>query len=95
LSAWHRPRSPLCNIRDGVALLDEAMVGRGMNRCALLTDVSGEPFWTIVAEARVEKVDDFFVMQRALMANEALKTTMADYHDLVETGRREVSRVET
>jgi predicted DNA-binding protein (UPF0251 family) len=71
------------------------MVGRGMNRCALLTDVSGEPFWTIVAEARVEKVDDFFVMQRALMANEALKTTMADYHDLVETGRREVSRVET
>jgi hypothetical protein len=34
-------------------------------------------------------------MQRALMANEALKTTMADYHDLVETGRREVSRVET
>ena len=71
------------------------MVGRGMNRCALLTDVSGEPFWTIVAKARVEKVDDFFVMQRALMANEALKTTMADYHDLVETGRREVSRVET
>jgi hypothetical protein len=66
-----------------------------MNRCALLTDVSGEPFWTIAAEARVEKVDDFFVMQRALMANEALKTTMADYHDLVETGRREVSRVET
>jgi hypothetical protein len=61
----------------------------------LLTDVTGEPFWTIVAEAKVEKVDDFFVMERTLMANEALKTTMADYHDLVESGRREVFRVET
>ena len=26
----------------------------------LLTDVTGEPFWTLVAEARVEKIDDFF-----------------------------------
>ena len=60
----------------------------------LLTDVSGEPFWTIVAEASVAKVDDFFVLERTLMANEALHTTMADYHDLVESGRREVYRVE-
>jgi len=30
----------------------------------LLTDVTGEPFWTIVAEARVEKVDDFFLASR-------------------------------
>jgi hypothetical protein len=60
----------------------------------LLTDVSGEPFWTIVAEASVAKVDDFFALERTLMANEALHTTMADYHDLVESGRREVYRVE-
>jgi hypothetical protein len=61
----------------------------------LLTDVAGEPFWTIVAEARVEKVDDFFVMERTLMANEALRKTMGDYHDLVESGRREIFRVES
>jgi hypothetical protein len=61
----------------------------------LLTDVTGEPFWTIVAEARVEKVDDFFVMERTLMANEALRKTMGDYHDLVESGRREIFRVES
>ena len=60
----------------------------------LLTDVSGEPFWTLVAEARVEKIDDFFAMERTLMANEALQKTMADYHDLVESGRREIYRVE-
>ena len=61
----------------------------------LLTDVSGEPFWTVVAEARVPKVDDFFAAEQQLMANEALRTTMADYHDLVESGRREIYRIES
>ena len=60
----------------------------------LLTDVTGEAYWTIVAEARVEKIDDFFAMEQQLMANETLRKTMADYHDLVESGRREIYRVE-
>jgi hypothetical protein len=60
----------------------------------LLTDVTGEPFWTIVAEAKVAKVDDFFAAEQQLMANETLKTTMVDYHDLVESGRREIYRIE-
>jgi hypothetical protein len=54
----------------------------------------GEPFWTIVAEAKVEKVDDFFAMEQTLMTNEALRKTMADYHDLVGSGRREILRIE-
>jgi hypothetical protein len=60
----------------------------------VLTDVTGEPFWTIVAEAKVEKIDDFFAMEQTLMANETLRKTMADYHDLVDGGRREVYRIE-
>jgi hypothetical protein len=60
----------------------------------LLTDVAGEPFWTVVAEARVEKIDDFFAMEQAVMGNEALRKTMADYHDLVDRGRREIYRLE-
>jgi hypothetical protein len=61
----------------------------------LLTDVTGEPFWTIVAEANVEKIDDFFVIEQTLMANETLRKTMADYHDLVTSGRREIYRIES
>jgi hypothetical protein len=68
--------------------------GMGQQPLRLLTDVSGEPFWTVVAEARVEKIDDFFAMERTLMANETLQRAMADYHDLVERGRREIYRVE-
>lgn len=60
----------------------------------LLTDVTGEPYWTIVAEARVERIDDFFAMEQRLTANEKLRKTMADYHDLVESGRREIYRIE-
>jgi hypothetical protein len=60
----------------------------------LLTDVTGAPFWTIVAEVSVAKIDDFFAVEQKLMANESLRKTMADYHDLVESGRREIYRVE-
>ena len=61
----------------------------GQEPLRLLTDVTGEPFWTIVAEAKVEKIDDFFAIEQRLMANETLRKTMADYHDLIDRGRRE------
>ena len=61
----------------------------------LLTDVTGEPYWTIIAEAQVEKIDDFFAMEHTLMTNERLQKTMADYHELVAGGRREIYRIES
>ena len=60
----------------------------------ILTDVTGEPYWTVIAEAKVEKIDDFFAMEHTLMTNETLRKTMADYHDLVDRGRREIYRLE-
>ena len=59
----------------------------------VLTDVAGDPFWTIVAEAKVEKIDEFFALEEKLMANESLRNAMADYHDLVSGGRREIFRI--
>ena len=64
----------------------------GQEPLRVLTDVTGEPFWTIVAEAKVEKIDDFFAIEQRLMANETLRKTMVDYHDLVDRGRREIYR---
>ena len=61
----------------------------------ILTDVTGEPYWTVIAEAKVEKIDDFFAMEQKLTTNETLRTTMADYHDLVDRGRREIYRLES
>ena len=67
----------------------------GQEPMRLLTDVTGEPFWTVVAEAQVEKIDDFFAMEQVLTTNERLRNTMADYHDLVASGRREIYRIES
>ena len=67
----------------------------GQQPLRLLTDVTAQPFWTIVAEATVARIEDFFAMEESLMANEALRKTMADYHDLVESGRREIYRLES
>lgn len=69
------------------------MTDMGHEPFRLLTDVSGEPFWTLIAELTVETIEDFFTMERTLTANEGLRKTMADYHDLVETGRREIYRI--
>jgi hypothetical protein len=66
----------------------------GQQPLRLLTDVTGERFWTIVAELKVEKIDDFFAIEQRLMANEALRTSLADYHSLVNRGRREIYRIE-
>jgi hypothetical protein len=74
--------------------ISHALQEMGHEPMRLLTDVTGEPFWTIVAEAKVEKIDDFFAVEQKLTANESVRKAMADYHDLVERGRREIFRVE-
>ena len=72
-----------------------ALKEMGHEPMRLLTDVTGEPFWTLIAEAKVEKIDDFFVIEQTLMANERLRKAMADYHDFVASGRREIYRIES
>lgn len=61
----------------------------------LYTDVSGKPFWTLVAETDVSSIDEFFTMERTLMANETLRAAMGGYHDIIQSGKREFYRVES
>lgn len=75
--------------------ISTALTELGHEPLRLLTDVTGEPFWTIVAEATVPTIDDFFAAEQKLMANETLRQVMADYHDLVDSGRREIYRIES
>ena len=67
----------------------------GQEPLRVLTDVTGEPYWTVVSEVTVEKIDDFFAVEQKLMTNETLRKTMADYHDNVDRGRREIYRIES
>jgi hypothetical protein len=74
--------------------LSSAVEEMGHEPLRLLTDVSGGLFWTVVAEVKVGKIEDFFAIEQQVMANDSVRKTMADYHDLVDNGRREVYRVE-
>jgi hypothetical protein len=82
------------NMVEKFQAISTVLKGMGHPPLRVLTDVTGEPFWTIVAEAHVETVDEFFAIERKLMANEGLRTAMADYHQLIDRGRREIYRVE-
>ncbi len=61
----------------------------------LFTDVSGEPFWTVVAENEVKSLGEFLEMEEKVMAEDEARKAMAGYHDLVQNGRREIYRVES
>ena len=74
--------------------LSSVLKEKGHEPLRLLTDVSGERYWTIVAEATVERIEDFFTLEETLRANEGVSKAMADYHNLVESGRREIFRIE-
>lgn len=80
---------------DKLKAISAALTDMKHEPLRLLTDVTGEPFWTLIAEAKVEKIEDFFAMEQTLMTNETVRKAMADYHDLVEDGRREIYRIES
>jgi hypothetical protein len=73
--------------------ISTALTELGHEPLRLLTDATGE-FWTIVAEAKVETVDQFYSVEQQLTANATVRKAMADYHELVDSGRREVYRIE-
>lgn len=75
-------------------VISKGLEDLGQEPLRLLTDVSGDRFWTIVIEAKVERIEDFFTFEQKLMSNETVREAMADYHDLVQGGRREIYRIE-
>lgn len=60
----------------------------------VLTDVSGERYWTVIAEQEVENLEDYTEMSRKTMTDKNLQKVMKDYHNLVESGHREIYKVE-
>jgi hypothetical protein len=80
---------------ENFRVISKALIDIGEKPLRLLTDASGEPFWTVVAETEVERIDEYFAIEQKLMANDRLRHTLGDYHDLVESGRREIFRVES
>lgn len=74
--------------------LSGVMQRLGLPPFRLFTDLSGERFWTLVAEVEVPGLNEFLDAETALTRDPEAGRIMAGYHDLVASGRREIYRVE-
>ncbi|MDH4069761.1 MAG: hypothetical protein OEV30_05000 [Ignavibacteria bacterium] len=75
-------------------VLSGVMKRLGYKPFRLCTDVSGERFWTLVAETEIETIDGMLEMERRVMAEKEAGEAMAGYHELIAKGRREIYRIE-
>lgn len=66
----------------------------GQRPMRIMTDVSADRYWTIVAEMEVESLDGFMAMDMGAEAMKEFETIMQGYHDLIDHGRREIYRIE-
>jgi hypothetical protein len=60
----------------------------------VMTDMSGERFWTVVSEQPVESLELYLQLTRQTMTDPRVQQIMQGYHDFVETGKREIYKVE-
>jgi hypothetical protein len=69
--------------------------GKGMGQVRILTDLSAERYWTVVSEMEVESLEAFMAMGQGNPEEmKEMERIMAGYHDLVESGRREIYTIE-
>jgi hypothetical protein len=73
------------------ALIEEMKVGQPLR---VMTDVSGERYWTVVIEQPVESLEQHVQMTRQTMTEPRVQKVMAGYHDFVDNGRREIYKLE-
>lgn len=77
--------------------MNPLMTKLGLSPMRVMTDVSGERYWTLVAEVEVPSLQAIEDMQSPQGSPEDMKEferIMAGYHDLVDYGRREVFKIE-
>jgi hypothetical protein len=68
---------------------------KGFGKMRVMTDVSAERYWTLVAEMEVASMEEFMKMGSADDADaQEFAKLMEGYHDLVESGRREIYNIE-
>ncbi len=59
-----------------------------------MTDLSAERYWTVVSEWEVKSLRDFEEMMSNTATAKEFEQVMKDYHNFVESGRREIYTIE-
>jgi hypothetical protein len=82
---------PMVDKFIAMSLLSE---GRGLGKMRILTDVSAERYWTVVSEMEVESMDAFMAGMQDPETMQEFGEIMKDYHEFVDSGRREIYTIE-
>jgi hypothetical protein len=67
---------------------------KGWGKMRVMTDLSAERYWTLVAEMEVPSLEAFMAMGQGEEDAKEFEEIMKGYHDLVESGRREIYTIE-
>jgi hypothetical protein len=67
---------------------------KGWGKMRVMTDFSAERYWTLVAEMEVPSLEAFMAMGQGEEDAKEFEEIMKGYHDLVESGRREIYTIE-
>ena len=78
--------------------MNRIMANAGQPSMRLMTDFTGERYWTLVAELETPGLAEFEKMMQGEGMSEAdrkeFERLMEGYHDLIDSGRREIFRLE-
>lgn len=83
---------------DKFLAMSKLGVKSGMPAMRVMTDFCAEQYWTIVAEMEVANLQAFEAMMQGQGQGsedtKEMEKIMKDYHDFVESGRREIYKIE-
>jgi hypothetical protein len=83
---------PMVDKFKAMSALTEKM---GFGKSRIMTDLSAERYWTVVSEWEVKSLGAFEdMMKDSSMQGKEFENIMKDYHNFVESGRREIYTIE-
>jgi hypothetical protein len=74
--------------------LDKLGRQMGFGAMRVMTDVSAERYWTVVAEMEIESLEKYVELSRKSTESKEFQEAMKGYHDHVAEGRREIYTIE-
>jgi len=74
--------------------MNKVMERMALGKAKIMTDLSAERYWTVVAEFEVKSMGDFEKMMSDPAQGKEFELVMKGYHEFVDSGRREIYTVE-
>jgi hypothetical protein len=74
--------------------MSRLMEEKGLGTMRITTDLCAERYWTMVAEMEVPDMETYMAIEQNEENAEAFEEIMRGYHELVESGRREIYTIE-